>query len=242
MDIKVLSKLQRLLNNTFGVHVRKYPTGFLKSKKVLIDQENINIILDVGANVGQFAEETFEFGYNKKIISFEPISTTFKTLSTKAQNHNHWETLQLALGNFDGTTEINVSPLSPSSSILPFVKDMVGVLPDLNYTTKEVIQVKKLDSIFKQITDENSNVFLKIDTQGFEKPILEGSIHSLQKIKMIQLEMSLVEIYEGEITLFDMVSFLEGYGFRLWSMEPTFYHPTSYQLLQLDAIFIRTNP
>ncbi|TKT93284.1 FkbM family methyltransferase [Dyadobacter frigoris] len=239
MNKDTLVKLQRFINKTFGIHVRKYPTSFLNAKKIYLEQEKINVILDVGANTGQFAQETFGIGYNKKIISFEPLTSTFKELSQNAKKYDNWETFKFALGDFDGTSEINVSPLSPSSSILPFVKDMIGVVPDLNYTTKENIEVKKLDSIFNQLIEDTSNVFLKIDTQGFEKPILDGAIQSLSNIKMIQLEMSLIEIYQGELTMFDMVSFLEGQGFKLWSLEPTFYHPTTYQLLQLDAIFLR---
>ena len=182
----------------------------------------------------------FDIGYQGKVISFEPIPGIFEKLEKTAKTNPRWQTLPFALGDFDGTSSINISALDASSSILPFAQDMTGVLTDLYYTKQESIEVKQLDTIFKEIvSDVNANIFLKIDTQGFEKAVLDGAKGCLGGIRMIQIELSLQEIYKGELTMQQMISFLESQGFKLWSIEPGFYNPKTYQLLQFDGIFIR---
>lgn len=234
-----LDKLQRFINLIFKLEIRKFPNQFQRSQRTYLSNNKINKIFDVGANQGQFAQGIFDLGYTGKIISFEPINATFKQLVNNSRKNPNWNPKNFALGDFDGFSEINVSPLSASSSILPFVQDMVDVVPDLNYVRKEKIEIKKLDSIFDEYVESNDRVFLKIDTQGFEKTILDGAIQSLEKLTMIQLEMSLVEIYQGEYTMQQMISFLRNYGFELWALEPGFYHPKTRKLLQVDAIFMR---
>lgn len=82
-------------------------------------------------------------------------------------------------------------------------------------------------------------VFLKIDVQGFEKNIIEGASLVLQKIKGIQIEMSLAELYEQEMLFFEMSNLLTGFGFKLYSLENGFYNLYTGQLLQVDRIFFK---
>ena len=69
----------------------------------------INVVLDVGANVGQYGTGLRNVGYTGRIVSFEPLSTEFKQLSAKATADGAWQSLNFALGDVDGSSEINVS-------------------------------------------------------------------------------------------------------------------------------------
>ncbi|MDQ6481883.1 FkbM family methyltransferase [Dyadobacter sp. LHD-138] len=235
-----LNRFQRIINKNLGLEIKKFPNKFQRSQKAFLMDNSINVILDVGANVGQFAQSMFDIGYNGKMISFEPIQAIFDKLEKKAKGNTKWQTCHFALGDFDGTANINISALDASSSLLPFVEDMTEVLTDLYYTKQECIEVKQLDSIFEAIIpDMDTKIFLKIDTQGFEKAVLDGAKDHLERIKMVQIELSLQEIYKGELTMNQMITYLESKGFKLWSVEPGFYNPKTYQLLQFDGIFIR---
>jgi hypothetical protein len=83
------------------------------------------------------------------------------------------------------------------------------------------------------------NAYMKIDTQGFEKNVIEGAKESLKDIKGLQLELSMVELYQGETLVTDMINYIEDKGFTLYSLEPGFYDTKSGQLLQVDGIFYR---
>lgn len=238
---KILDQIQAFVNKIFRLEIRKYPNKFQRAQKAYLEKYHIDVILDVGANTGQFGNEMFNIGYKQRIISFEPVHSSYEQLVISANSRSNWQALHFALGNFDGWTEINKSLLSPSSSILPFVENMIDVVPDLHFTGKERIEIKKLDSIFDDYITAHQNVYLKIDTQGFEKAILEGAQNSLKRIKIIQLEMSLVEIYKGELLMQEMTMLMKSLGFTIWALEPSFYHPVTRQLLQVDAIFVKND-
>ena len=54
----------------------------------------------------------------------------------------------------------------------------------------------------------------------------------------LQLEMSLMPLYQGETTMLDMIKLLEKSGFMLYGIEPGFYDVDKGQLLQVDGIFL----
>jgi len=81
-------------------------------------------------------------------------------------------------------------------------------------------------------------VMMKIDTQGYEKNVIDGALTSLNRIKIIQLEMSIVPLYENETLFVEMIQYLDNNGFILYSLENGFSNPTTGQLLQVDGIFV----
>ena len=146
----------------------------------------------------------------------------------------------IALGNSNHETVINVANNLSSSSILSMKDAHKEADPSVLYSGSEKIQVFTLDNVWdKYFNNFKPNYYLKIDTQGFERDVLFGAEKSLSKITGIQLEMSLVELYEGEWLFDQMLQFLSDKGFILHSVEPQFYNTKSGHLLQLDGIFYR---
>jgi len=74
----------------------------IAKKQQFLSSNNIDLILDVGANVGQFAMDIRnEIGYTGQIISFEPLSSAFKLLKVNSKNNMHWKVYNYALGDDD---------------------------------------------------------------------------------------------------------------------------------------------
>lgn len=85
----------------------------------LMASEGVDVVLDVGANTGQFAGRIREAGYSGAIVSFEPLGDACLGLRRRAAADPAWEVRRLALGDHDAqATEINVSRNSVSSSLL----------------------------------------------------------------------------------------------------------------------------
>lgn len=231
--------LRRLLRKTNSLN-RKYLGSYLINNRIkLLNHFQIQTLLDVGANTGQFAYYTRHTGYKNHIVSFEPLTDAFALLSQFARLDNKWEIVKAAIGDMDGEIEINISENLQSSSILDMMPDHVKSAPESAYRGKETVKIHRIDSIIDQYATNLNQTFLKIDTQGFEKNVLIGAEQSLKKIKGLQLELSMVELYKGE-TLFDeMLGFILDKGFVLHSLEPGFYDKKTGQLLQVDAIFYR---
>jgi FkbM family methyltransferase len=225
--------------NFFKLDLKKYPSLDLRRRKKLLDYYKISKILDVGANSGQYGLEVIKLGFQGTIISFEPVNSVFKKLNKKSKKHDFWESHNFGLGSKDEKAWINISENTFSSSLLEIMPNHVKSAPESRIVNKESITIKKIDTVFDSLVNENEIILLKIDVQGFEKKVLEGAEKSLKKIKGIQIEMSIEELYKGEMLFIDMINFLKPYGFKLCSFENGFYDEESGKLLQVDGLFFR---
>ena len=216
------------------------PEHFIRRQK-LLETYNIDTLLDVGANIGQYSKRMRKHvHYNRRIISFEPMEKEFLTLSETAKSDPLWEVEHFALGNENGTSEIQISGNSVSSSMLDMLPSVLDACTEkAAYVGKEAITVKTLDSIFDQYCTQKNNIFLKIDTQGYERTVLEGALESLPHISGLQLEMSLMPFYKGEILYNEMIDYVSSLGFKLMSMEPALEDSKTGRQLQFDGVFFR---
>jgi FkbM family methyltransferase len=229
--------IQKILKNQ-GFQIMKYPSKDLTRRIKIIKNLNIDTIFDIGANAGQYASRIREAGYSNRIISFEPVTYAFKELLKNSSKDENWHAEDYAIGDEDTTSIINIAGNSFSSSILEMLPSHEQGAPESKYVDKQEITIKKIDSIFGDFCNENSKVMMKIDTQGFEKNVLDGAINSLSRIDIIQLEMSIEPLYEKEMLFIGMIKFIESKGFKLFSLENGFSNPSTGQLLQVDGVFV----
>lgn len=202
----------------------------------------IDLVLDVGANTGQFASEIRQGGYKGRIVSFEPLSQAHSELLISTARDSMWEAYpRCALGDRNGEVEINIAGNSLSSSILPMLESHKSAAPESSYNGKEVVPIKTLDAVAGQYLKDAKAPFLKIDTQGFEWMVLDGARDTLPRIKGILVELSLVRLYEGQHLWREVIDRLEAEGFTLWGFTPVFFDQVSGRSLQVDGVFYR-NP
>jgi FkbM family methyltransferase len=241
MSLKIIIlKAIRSVLNPIGYDMVKYKTS--NPPHIVLDHlimNNIHTVLDVGANAGQYSFELRKAGYKGRIISFEPLSDAYQRLRLNAAHDAGWQTFNFALGDINGITSIHVSRHSPSSSLLPMTSLHNEAAPGSEYTGDEEIEIKTLDSIFGTLGTSGENVFLKVDTQGYEKKVLDGAINSLSGISGIQLELSATRLYEGEDSYYSLCRFVEEKNFQLVRIMPGFTHNNTHEMLQFDAIFFR---
>jgi len=214
-------------------------THALARRSRLLGAYDVDVVLDVGANVGQYARQLRDIGYRGRIVSFEPVQAAYRRLSEAARSDGAWTPINCALGDVDGRVEIHVAGNSQSSSLFAMMPAHLTSEPASQYVGSEEIEIRRLDSCFHDFCSGQDNVLLKIDTQGFEKRVLEGAETSLMAIRTIQLELSLVPLYEGEALFDEMYRLVQSKGFQLVSIETTFADKSSGQLLQFDGIFRR---
>jgi FkbM family methyltransferase len=205
----------------------------------LLRQFGINLIFDVGANIGQYGAEMRYLGYRGRIVSFEPLLREFKSLADRCKRDKRWEATNCALGDRDGVADIHISGNSMSSSLLRMLPLHLSAAPESQYTCDETVKITTLDAIFTKYYKPSDRVLLKLDTQGYEYMVLQGAINSLPLIIGIQIEMSLVPLYDGDKQLGEMTSYLTNLGFSLMSIEPVFRNSVTGQMLSVDGSFYR---
>lgn len=205
----------------------------------LLDDRGIDLVFDVGANNGGYANGLRDLGYTARIVSFEPLSDAFSALQMRCASDPLWSAVHVALGDAEGTATLNVAGNSESSSILPMLPLHTATLPLSKYVRSETVPVTTLDLAVREHCRAGERLFAKLDAQGFEQRIVEGGRASFDRIRGFQLEMSLAPLYEGELLMPEMVNYLASLGYALMSLEPGFADARSGRLLQVDGIFFR---
>jgi FkbM family methyltransferase len=237
--IKLKLVIKKLFN-IIGFDLVKYKAfddSFVDLKKV-IDLLDINLIIDIGANIGQFGSSIYQVGYKNKMISFEPLSSARNKLITNSKKYLKWEVFdQCAIGEFNGEIDLNISKNSSSSSVLNMLDLHKQAADNSIYVDNERVKIFRLDTLMNNFLD--SNILLKIDTQGYESKVLDGAPILIQHAKAILCELSLVELYEGQVLWLDLITRLENSGFILWSIEKGFTDKRFGRTLQVDAMFIK---
>lgn len=230
-----LLKIRRWLNTKLGWDIVRFPNQGLHHRSIILNYNQIDTVIDVGANIGQYGSELRAIGYTGDIISIEPVREAFEKLYNMAKQDAKWMVFNLSLGDFDGTTEINVSQNSVSSSLLKLTNDLLSSAPSAQVVRKETIEVQKLDTFFPQLGFEKRRILLKIDTQGFEKNVLIGGLETLDEITLIQLEMPLFKSYENSSDFFELHDFLIHKGFELFHCEGGFFDTKNAKTLELEG-------
>lgn len=235
MKMFILNSLNKL-----GLVVRAYsPKNHKKAMlQYVLDAFNIDCVLDVGANTGQYGMELLEMNYRGHILSFEPLSNAYSQLNDRSSSHTKWEAVNAALGSEEGESEIHVSENLVSSSLLEIEEQHIEAAPTSRLIDKEVIQVLPAAQFIGKF--EEKNILLKIDTQGFEMEVLKGAGDSLNKVVALELELSFQELYKGGPKAWDVMKYLDDKGFELYNLFEEFTD-SRHKLLQSNAFFINKN-
>ncbi len=112
--------------------------------------------------------------------------------------------------------------------------------PESRYEKDELVTIRRLDGALPAYREPGDRIFLKIDTQGFERQVIEGGRAILESIPLIQLECSLVALYEGADLIEQMIAYMRGLGYEPVDFTPTFHHRDSGLLMQADVLFLRS--
>ena len=207
-------------------------------RKFYKDNE-IDLVFDVGANSGQFGTGIRENGYKGRIVSFEPLTNAYGQLKLKADSDGDWSALNVALGDKSGMEVINVSENSWSSSILKMLPLHESIAPTSKYQSTQQVEVIRLDDVFARYASSSNSVLLKIDTQGYTAKVLTGGAQSLANIEALQIELSLVRLYDEEPLIGDVLTSLYSKGFKLHYAYPELYDEMTGAQLQMNGIFVR---
>jgi FkbM family methyltransferase len=157
------------------------------------------------------------------VASFEPIPALVEKLRREAKADPRWIVEGCALGSSPGTQTFNVMAGSEFSSFLSPMEDHTGLFGGANKVTQTVeVDVKVLDDVIPRLRKERGvrNIYLKLDTQGFDLEVLKGAGQSLASVSGLQSEMSVRPIYANMPRYGDVISYLEQRGFVMSGMFP----------------------
>lgn len=206
---------------------------------VLVNKE-IDCVIDVGANSGQYGEYLRELGYKGYIVSFEPVGVVYEILKAKCERDDKWSCYQIALGDKDEDKVINVYKSTVFSSFLEANEYSKKIWQSLEDVTPEVVKVCRLDKVFDEIIGnlDCTNHMLKLDTQGYDKVAFDGSHGCLIHISVLQSEISLISVYEGMDDAYDVLKQFHESGFLISGMYPV-NRDESMAVIEYDCVMVK---
>ncbi len=205
----------------------------------LFEQQGIDLVLDVGANEGQFARELRRF-YQGDLISFEPVRHVFDKLSAAAAGDPSWQLCNVALGRQERTATIHVSAHSVFSSLHTAnasCRELFGA--KASDSTDESITIRRIDKVLPELVNSlaTRRIFLKLDTQGYDLEAFAGLGSILDQVLALQSEVSLIPLYEGMPHWTECVSTYEQAGFGVVGMYPV--NHVGNRVIEYDCLMTR---
>jgi FkbM family methyltransferase len=209
---------------------------------ILFPYLGVDCVLDVGAREGEFAQSLRNSGYRGHIVSFEPVSASFKILQARASADPKWHVRNVALGSEEGVAEINVmrgtnysSLRSPQTTGAEDFQDFGNVV---DHT--ETVRVRRLDGMFAEATGpvRNPRVFLKMDTQGWDLEVFKGAGTSLDHVVGLQSEMSIRPLYHDMPDFRTALSTYEAGGFVVSGVYAV-GRDTHLRMAEFDCVMLR---
>ncbi|WGF86483.1 FkbM family methyltransferase [Marinivivus vitaminiproducens] len=200
----------------------------------------IDLVLDVGANRGQYAKRLRAHGYDGRIVSIEPLPDLRDALLAEAAGDPLWTVAAaMAFGDAPGEAVIERSAESDMSSLLPQSALLRAMSPSSVVVERVAVPVARLDDLAPAWLGDGARPFLKLDVQGYEARVLDGAAALLPRLAGVQVELSLLECYEGERLWRESVDWLEAQGFSLCLVLPGYYERKLGRHLQMDGVFVR---
>ena len=206
----------------------------------VLDMYGVNVVVDVGANTGQYARRLRAAGYRGRIVSFEPVPATFEELAGAAASDPEWHVHPYALGRDDGTTTINVVP-GTLSSVLPPTSFGAKRYSRLQEPVEQEVPLRRLDGLLDELVAgvERPRPYLKLDTQGFDLEAFAGLGERAAEFVGMQAEVALMKIYEGMPRMPEAVAAYEAAGFEVTALYPVSRQSKTARVLEFDCVMVR---
>ncbi|MFY2859808.1 FkbM family methyltransferase [Mycobacterium sp. THU-M104] len=211
----------------------------------LFAQLDIDCVLDVGANRGQYRDFLRRsVGYEGWIISFEPVRRNVRIMEAAAARDPRWIVRGCALGRANGQRDINVMRSDDLSSFLTPDDSVVNQFREVNVVDRtESVEVKRLDAVLPELRASYPmrNVYLKMDTQGLDLEVIEGAGAELHGVGALQTELSVRPLYSGIPSYQDTLHTLENRGFSISTICPVSLDEAM-RVIDLDCVMVNDGP
>ena len=195
------------------------------------------LVLDVGANRGQFSLDVARAAPAARVVAFEPLADEAFIYERIFTDRGRFTLHQVALAAAPGVGALHVSAARDSSSLLPIGEGQSKFFPGTEEVEQSLVEVQTLGHFGGELTGAN-RVLLKLDVQGAELEVIAGAGAVLENVRWIYAEVSFLELYEGQPLASDVIARLRTHGFELVHLGTP--DVVAGRSVQVDALFERS--
>jgi FkbM family methyltransferase len=232
----VLTKILRVLS------IPQYRAAFLRTRVAASTEHDavlggldVDTVVDIGANRGQFALCCRRLFPTAQIFSFEPLEAPASTYRRVFARDRRARLFQNAIGVTSGTAAMHVSRWDVSSSLLPIGQAQHDNFPLTEESRQETVTVSPLSACLEG-SAIGPRALLKLDVQGFELTALQGCADLLDRFQFVYVEASFIELYVGQALASDVIAYLLEKQFKLLCVA-NLSHGKSSRPIQADFLF-----
>lgn len=237
--------IERIGGRSFAlIDSKRADDGWFSRRRQLrsiLEHLRIDLVLDVGANVGQFGRDLREI-YAGELHSFEPVAATHEQLAAAAAGDPRWTVHRFALGSANTTLNIRVTGSTTFSSMLPASEFATRRFGDgATMAREEPVAVRRLDDVLEELVPNavTRRIFLKMDTQGFDLEVFRGIVTNRRCVLALQSEVSLIPVYDGMPHWTESLRVYEEAGFFVAAMMPV--ATDGLRVVEYDCLLVRAD-
>ena len=197
------------------------PLSSLHHKRILnyLNELDIEKIIDIGAHKGEFLENMLKIQKVNSFYAFEPQKNIFNELNEKFSRNEKIKLFNFAMDKEISNKKLKINKLSMTSSLAEINEKSIYLkiknfltFSKSNFEEEYEIQTNTVDKIFENISLQKA--LLKIDVEGFEMNVIEGSQVKLKEIPFILLENQFGNHYKNN-NFEDIIKTLSKQSFKI---------------------------
>lgn len=197
---------------------------------------NLNLAIDIGANIGSYTERLLQSKPDIEVHLFEPAAINYPKLNSKFENLSNVFINQLAVSNQNQTSILYSN----------FAGSPLGSLSKRNlkhfnvdFEEQEQIVTIRFEDYWRNQLNSKTIDLVKMDIEGHELDALNGFGESIKSIKLIQFEFGGCNI-DSRTYFQDFWYFFKGNNFELYRITPFGDQPVTHYR-EFDESFVTTN-
>ncbi len=212
----------------------------------LIRRYDIDLVLDVGANRGHYAQSLIHSGYAGRIISFEPDPKTYANLSETRRGFRNWKAEPFALSSKNGTALLNVAANGISHSLQDLCDHPLSIAAGSVYVAQVPVRARRLDTVFNDYYTSGDRCYIKLDVQGYAHQVLAGASGCLERVVAMEMPLS---IQPGPSSIQpthsdhsfeqESIELMGQLGYEMVLSSPAMLDPNTGAMLRANGIFVR---
>ncbi len=238
-----MKKIIRSIFNVIGLQVSRKPApgplyDYFRNDMMIRGLQyakqrglEVNTIVDVGAAEGSWSLSAAEFWPDASYILFEPLEERKELLEKLSIKNKKYHFIPAAAGKEKGQVNFHVSGDLDGSGVAEGVKGVSNI---------RSVDVTSIDIEVKALQLKGPYI-IKLDTHGFEVPIIEGCSGIINEVAMFIIECYGFQIARDSLLFWEMCRLLQEKGFRLINIVDVINRPKDNAFWQCDAFFVPTH-
>jgi FkbM family methyltransferase len=212
---------------------------YIVQRRRVFEEYGIDLVLDVGANTGQFVQGLRTF-YKGDVISFEPVPAAFDRLAKNAATDSRWKCYNLALGRDNATRKMNVFRETEMSSFLEANEYCArGMGEKVTRTGEGIVSIRRLEDVLDEVVPkfDARRTFLKMDTQGYDVEVFKGLGKKVEHVVALQSEVASIPNYKEMPHWTECMAVYEQAGFFVAGLFPVSWDVC--RVIEFDCLMVK---